>query len=173
MATLPPTSIPAPVLTKLLPDSTELQSSKKTNEDSDLTMPERTLDHGLSWLEEPTIVSDSIPILQQEKSSITTNAFIPDNQKQLELSVVQREANDIILKQYNQNISSSIQNLSLSDINRNISKSCIGLLDDSFNKPDHITWIDYIQIIIKKDQRYTYIGFLFIFIAFYILLVSN
>jgi len=153
MATLPATSTPLPVLNKILSqhDNNELSDY----EDSDLSNVVRK------------------PILQQEKSSITTNAFIPDNQKQSELSVVQLEANDIILKQYNQNITSSIQNLSLADINRNISKSCIGLLDDSFNKPDNITWIDYIQIIIKKDQRYTYIGFLFIFIAFYILLVSN
>ena len=159
MATLPSTSTPAPVLTEILPEqiNNELKKRKDLSdyEDSDLSNVIRK------------------PILQQEKSSITTNAFIPDNQKQSELSVVQSEANDIILKQYNQNITSSIQNLSLADINRNISKSCIGLLDDSFNKPDNITWIDYIQIIIKKDQRYTYIGFLFIFIAFYILLVSN
>jgi hypothetical protein len=161
MATLQPTSAPAPVLTKITPDnsSSELQSSNVIEQESIILSDPRQ--------------SQPKPILQQEKSGINTNPFIPDNQKQAELYVVQSEANDIILKQYNENISSSIQNLSLSDINRNISNSCIGLLDDSFNKPDNITWIDYIQIIIKKDQRYTYIGFLFIFIAFYILLVSD
>ena len=122
MATLQLTSAPAPVLDR---------------------------DNSISVMEEEPIILSSKPILQQEKSSINSNAFIPDNQKQAELSFVQSEANDIILKQYNQNISSSIQNLTLSDINRNISNSCIGLLDDSFNKPDNITWVDYIQIIIN------------------------
>lgn len=161
MATAAPTSTPASVY-EPLPDTSKivLQPSKKLN-----------------YIEEEPIIMSEIkdpkPILQEEKSNITTNAFIPDHQKKVELSVIQSEANDIILKQYNENISSSIQKLSLSDINKNISKSCIGLLDDSFNKPDDITWVDYIQVIIKKDQRYTYIGILFIFIAFYILLVSN
>lgn len=112
-------------------------------------------------------------ILQQQKSNIITNPFISDSQKQIELDEITEKVNDIVLQNYNTNISSSIQNLSLSDINKNISKSCIGLLDDLFNKPTDIKWLDYIQIIIKKDQRYTYLGFLFIFIAFYILLVSK
>ena len=111
-------------------------------------------------------------ILQQQKSNIITNPFIPDTQKQMELDDMTDKVNNIILQNYNNNISSSIHNLSLSDINKNISKSCIGILDDAFNKPEHVKWTEYIQIIIKKDQRYTYLGFLLIFIAFYILLVS-
>ena len=117
----------------------------------------------------------SVPssIVSHQKSNIVTNAFIRDEQKQMEINSLENEVNDIIIKNYNDNITSSISNLSLSEINANISKSCIGILDDIFDKPKSTTWGEYIQIILKKDQRYTYIGFLLIFIAFYILLVSN
>lgn len=111
-------------------------------------------------------------IVSHQKSNIVTNAFIRDEQKQMEIDSLENEVNDIITKNYNDNITSSISNLSLSEINANISKSCIGILDDIFDKPKSTTWGEYIQIILKKDQRYTYIGFLLIFIAFYILLVS-
>lgn len=123
----------------------------------------------------PTKTSVSVPssIVSHQKSNIVTNAFIRDEQKQMEINSLENEVNDIITKNYNDNITSSIRNLSLSEINANISKSCIGILDDIFDKPKSTTWGEYIQIILKKDQRYTYIGFLLIFIAFYILLVSN
>jgi hypoxanthine-guanine phosphoribosyltransferase len=113
------------------------------------------------------------PILQQQKSLLTTNAFIPDNIKMMELNDIQNNVNNIIQNEYNKNITSSIQNLSLSDINRNISESCIGVLDDILNKPKNIAWIEYVQIILKKKQRYTYIGIMLIFIAFFILIVSK
>jgi len=105
-------------------------------------------------------------------SNIKTTAFIPDIQKEKEIIQLTNDINNIIEENYNKNITSSIQNLSLSEINKNISTSCIGILDDALNKPTHITWGEYIQIILKKNQRYTYIGILLIFIAFYILLAS-
>ena len=105
-------------------------------------------------------------------SNIKTSAFIPDIQKEKEIIQLTNDVNTIIEENYNKNITSSIQNLSLSEINKNISTSCIGILDDALNKPTHITWGEYIQIILKKNQRYTYIGILLIFIAFYILLAS-
>jgi hypothetical protein len=116
----------------------------------------------------------SVPssIVSHQKSNIVTNAFIRDEQKQMEINSLENEVNDIITKNYNDNITSSIRNLSLSEINANISISCIGILDDIFDKPKSTSWGEYIQIILKKDQRYTYIGFLLIFIAFYFLLVN-
>lgn len=119
------------------------------------------------------ITSGTQPILQQQKSNIVTNPFISDQQKEIELTDIQNNANKIISEQYNKNITTSIHELSLSDISKNISKSCIGLLNESLNKPEHIHWFEYIQIILKKDQRYTYIGILFIMIAVYVLLVSH
>ena len=116
-------------------------------------------------------VNDSVKVLQSP-SNIKTTAFIPDNQKEKEIIELTKDINNIIVENYNKNITSSVQNLSLSEINKNISTSCIGILDDALNKPKHVTWGEYIQIILKKDQRYTYIGILLIFIAFYILMAS-
>jgi hypothetical protein len=113
------------------------------------------------------------PILQQQKSSIITNPFISDTTKIAELNDIQKHANEIFEQQYNKNITNSIQNLSLSDINKNITNSCVGLLDDALNKPSDIHWFQYIQIILKKDQRYAYIGIVLIIIALFILILTN
>ena len=118
-------------------------------------------------------VMNTQPILQQQKSDIVTNPFISDQQKEIELTDLQNNANKIVSEQYNRNITTSIHNLSLSDISKNMSKSCIGLLNDMLNKPKSIHWFEYIQIILRKDQRYTYIGILLIIIAVYVLLVSH
>jgi hypothetical protein len=114
------------------------------------------------------------PILQQQKSSrLVTNPFIPNEQKEQELQVVQEEANDIIKVAYQQNQTSSIQNQSLGQININISQSVIGFLDDCFNKPDDIPWKHYLPMITQKEQRYTYIGILLIFISIFFLIVKQ
>ena len=118
-------------------------------------------------------VTNTQPILQQQKSNIVTNPFISDQQKEIELIDIQNNANKIMSDQYNRNITSSIHDLSLSDISKNLSKSCIGLLNDILNKPKDIHWFEYLQIILRKDQRYTYIGILLIIISLYVLLVSN
>lgn len=113
-------------------------------------------------------IQNPIPILQQERSSIITNPFIPNEQKTLELETLDKEANKIMEDAWIKNKSNSIINLSLTDINRNISSSFIGLMDDLFKKPKDIPWKEYIVEIFNKDQRYTYIGILFILIAIYI-----
>lgn len=116
-------------------------------------------------------IQNPIPILQQDKSMITTNPFIPNEQKIKELEVLDEEANKIIENAYNKNKTNSISNLSLKEINKNVSSSFIGFLDDLFIKPDNIKWQEYLPIILQKDQRYTYFGILFIFIAIYMLLI--
>jgi hypothetical protein len=116
-------------------------------------------------------MNNPIPILQQEKSSITTNPFIPNDQKIKELEIIDKEANKIIEDAYNKNKTSSIANLSITDIVKNIADSIIGLLDDLFTKPEDINWVDYILNILQKNQRYTYIGILLLIIAFYILII--
>ena len=115
-----------------------------------------------------TTITNPIPILQQEKSQITTNPFIPNEQKEKELQVIDLEANKIIEEAYNKNKTTSIANLSIKDIITNTADSIIGLLDDLFTKPKDISWKDYIPNILQKDQRYTYIGFVFLILAFYI-----
>jgi hypothetical protein len=109
----------------------------------------------------------------QSPSNIETPAFIPDIQKEKELQKLNKDVNDLIIDNYNMNITSSISIGNISDIHKNISSSCIGLLDDALNKPSDIMWIDYIQLILKKNQRYVYIGFLLIFIAFCIVLTKS
>ena len=116
-------------------------------------------------------MDNPVPILQQEKSNITTNPFIPNEQKIKELEIIDKKANKIIEDAYNTNKTTSISNLSIKDIIINISDSVIGLLDDLFVKPENIDWPNYISSILQKNQRYTYIGILFLIIAFYMLLV--
>ena len=53
-----------------------------------------------------------------------------------------------------------------------MSNSFIGLLDDLLNKPDHLDWINYIVIVVKKEERYNYLAVLLFFIALYILLIK-
>jgi hypothetical protein len=113
------------------------------------------------------------PILQQDRSNIVTNPFIPNVQKERELETINKEASDIIEKEYNKNKTSSILNQPIKDINKNIAGSVIGILDDLFNKPDDTDWTSYIQTILQKDQRYAYIGILFILIAVYSLIVYS
>lgn len=118
-------------------------------------------------------ISNVKPILQQERSKITTNPFIPNEQKQIELEELDKEANDIIQEQYNKNRTTSISNISIRDITKNISSSFIGFFNDLFTKPEDIAWTEYLQTIFTKDQRHTYIGVLFILIAVYMLIVNQ
>lgn len=111
------------------------------------------------------------PILQQPASSkINTNPFIPNQQRELELKVIQRQANEIIEDAYKSNKTSSIANLSLKQINKNISDSFLGIVDDIYKKPKDINWKDYFPKILEKDQRYAYLGVLLVLISLYILL---
>jgi hypothetical protein len=115
----------------------------------------------------------STNILQQEKSNIITNPFIPNEQREMELRRIDYEANKIIERAYRKNKSSSISYMSIKDINSNISSSTIGLIDDLVKKPKDTRWSDYLQEIIQKDQRYTYLGVLLIMIAVYMLIARG
>ena len=104
-------------------------------------------------------ISNPIPILQQESSEITTNTLIP---KISSIEVTVPPVN-------NQQGGISI----FTNINQKISSSFTGFLNDLFIKPNDISWINYLQIIIKKDQRYFYIGIFFIIISILILLYQQ
>jgi len=118
-------------------------------------------------------IQNAIPILQQERSTVTTNPFIPNEQKTIELEQIDKQANEIIEQQYKKNKTNSIFNLTIAEINKNIAASFIGFLDDLFLKPEDMPWKVYIPMIIQKDQRYTYLGVLFIIIAVYMLAVRR
>lgn len=118
--------------------------------------------------------SNPVNILQQAKSSkLTTNPFIPNEQRTFEIETIQQEANKIVEEAYKINQQSSIKNMSLADINKNISKSVIDVLDDLFIKPDDVTWLKYIPMILYKEQRYAYIGILLIFVALIYMFFRN
>ena len=117
-------------------------------------------------------IQTSTNILSEQSSVITTNPFINDTEKQKEIQDLQDQINLIIKKDYNKNSINSIQNLSLLDINHNIGISCIELMNDLLNKPKHVPWTYYIQESFKKNQRYTYIGFLLIFISIFYLIIN-
>lgn len=94
-------------------------------------------------------LSNPEPILQQTKSTITTNPYIVPA-----------------------NVDVKPVNPTFTDINKGISQSFVGLLDDLFNKPDDANWDDYLKMIIAKDNRFNYLAVLLFFIALYILLVK-
>lgn len=113
------------------------------------------------------------PILQQEKSFIVTNPFIPQKQQEKELQVIEKSANSIVENAYQQNQTSSIANVSLKNLTKNSSKAISGFFDDLFVKPQGTPWIKYLSHILFKDQRYAYIGFVLIFIALLIYVFKN
>lgn len=116
-------------------------------------------------------LSNPIPILSQPSSStINTNPFIPNEQREIELKVIQKQANNIVEQAYESNKTSSIANLTLKEINTNVSNSFLGLVDDMYQKPDDIPWKVYLPKILEKEQRYAYLGVLLILISLYILL---
>jgi len=117
-------------------------------------------------------IQNPTPILKQERSSITTNPFIPNEQKTLEMEELDKEANKIMEQTWLKSKSNSIRNLSINEINTNVSSSVIGFIDDLFKKPTETLWKDYIIEIIQKEQRYTYLGVLFILIAIYMLIAK-
>ena len=117
--------------------------------------------------------SDSVPILQQEKSSITTNPFIPNTQKEKEMQVIDSQANAILQEYYNSNKNNSIQNLTLSQVTTNVSTSFTGFLDDLFIKDDNTSWKEHLIEISTKDQRYAYLGVLLICVSLFLLLVKR
>lgn len=99
-------------------------------------------------------LQNPINILQQEKSFITTNPLIQPLQSNENLKDTQPKPPTFY------------------DINIKLSTSIMGLIDDIFEKPDDIPWLKYIQMILDKDERYTYLTVLFIFISLFIVLLN-
>lgn len=108
-------------------------------------------------------IQNPINILQQEKSSITTNPFV-----QPRTYIIQDTSKDTPkdLKE------TPPKPPTFYDINQKLSTSIMGLIDDLFEKPDDIPWLKYIQMILDKDERYTYLTVLFIFTTLFIILIN-
>jgi len=104
-------------------------------------------------------IQNPVNILKQQSSKITTNPFIPNEQKIKEFEIIDKEANEIIKKAYSKN---DIYNFSINEINKRISKSITGFLDDLFVKPEKYNWVEYLQLILLEEERYVYFGFILI-----------
>jgi hypothetical protein len=96
-------------------------------------------------------VDNPMPILQQTKANITNNLFIKP--------ILQD--NQTVLQDNNNNTSK---------INQQLSTVFIGFIDDCFNKPDNIDWRYYGPMILRKDNRFTYIIVFLIIISLFIML---
>lgn len=111
-------------------------------------------------------VQNPINILQQEKSSITTNPFVQPRSYTIQDTT---QDNNTIQDTPKENIPKPP---TFYDINKKLSTSIMGLIDDLFEKPDDIPWLKYIQMILDKDERYTYLTVLFIFTTLFIILIN-
>lgn len=94
-------------------------------------------------------LNNPIPILQQQKAEITTNPFIKSP------------------KVYDTTSSST----STPKVNSQLSIALIGFMDDCFSKPDDIEWKHYGPMIFKKDNRFTYIFIVVLFIVLFLLMI--
>jgi hypothetical protein len=102
-------------------------------------------------------LNSPINILRQSKAKITTNPFIkPIDTEQFEEVKEQKKH----------------KNIPFAEINENLSLNFIGFIDDIFNKPDDDNWINYLTIILNKDDRYTYFAIFLFLIALIIIYFS-
>lgn len=92
-------------------------------------------------------LKNPVPILQQKKAEMTTNTYI----KPIEEKPPKK--------------------LKFTEFNKNFSRAIIGFMDDLYLKESNQKWIDYLPIIIRKENRYNYLGILFLLIALLILLL--
>lgn len=101
-------------------------------------------------------LNSPINILRQSKAKMTSNPFI----KPIDES-------DIILEDIVKH-----KNIEFGEINDNISLNFMGFMDDIFNKPDDENWINYLKIILNKDDRYSYFAILLFLIALIIIFIT-
>lgn len=99
-------------------------------------------------------VNSPIPILQQQKSVITTNPYITGTIQENETKQKENKSP------------------TFNEINTKLSISIMGLIDDLFIKPNDIPWSNYIVMILEKDQRYTYLCVLLVFTTFFLILLN-
>lgn len=116
-------------------------------------------------------ITNPVPILQQNKSSIITNPFIPNEQKEFEIELLNKEASEILEKEYQEKQRDSIKNQTIEGIFKKMINSILGVLDDIFKKPEDINFFHHLLNILSKENRYAYIGvFLILMVIIYNLL---
>jgi hypothetical protein len=119
------------------------------------------------------IVDNPVPILQQQKSDITTNTFLEPGNKTYDIQSNQQLNNFGISKEEAVRqgpTKPKLNSPSFNEINKKLSITIIDTLDDLLNKPDNINWKDYILRVFAKDDRYTYFSILLIIFALILIL---
>lgn len=116
-------------------------------------------------------IQNPIPILEQPKSSITTNPLIPNKQKEIEYTITDKKESETLNKEYKEKQKNGIKYQSFYTIHSKISQSVIGILTELFDKPKENTISEHIINIFTKDQRYAYIGFLLVIISMIIYII--
>lgn len=138
------------------------------------------------------IVNNPVPILQQQKSNITTNTFLDPGNKTYDIPSNQQLNNfgssvEVLPNLNETRRTSSSRSLgfgegrgtelqpkphspSFTEINKKLSITIIDTLDDLLNKPDNINWKDYALMVFAKDDRYTYFSILLIIFALILIL---
>lgn len=104
-------------------------------------------------------LNSPINILRQSKAKITTNPFI----KPLDSDTSTEQFEEPQKKH---------KNIPFTEINENLSLNFIGFIDDIFNKPDDDNWINYLTVILNKDDRYTYFA-IFLFLVALMIIYFN
>jgi hypothetical protein len=123
------------------------------------------------------IVNNPVPILQQQKSNITTNTFLEPGNKTYDIPSNQQlnnfgtpSSSDVLPNLNETKTPPKLHSPSFTEINKKLSITIIDTLDDLLNKPDNINWKDYALIVFAKDDRYTYFSILLIIFALILIL---
>lgn len=116
---------------------------------------------------------DTIPILQQPKSSMTTNILIPNEQKEENYEIVDKIELEKLNKRKEELQKTSIKYTSFGDIHKRISESVLGIMTEIFDKREDDKWVEHIKNTFTKDQRYAYIGILLIIISIIIIVLRK
>jgi hypothetical protein len=116
------------------------------------------------------MVNNPVPILQQQKSNITTNTFLEPGNKTYDIQSNQQLNNFGINTVKSSDSKPKHNSPNFNEINKKLSITIIDTLDDLLNKPDNIKWTDYILMVFAKDDRYTYFSILLIIFALILIL---
>jgi len=127
-------------------------------------------------------ISNPVPILQQPKADLTTNPFISGTtptqqistqQTTPQISTQQISTQQTTTPQSTQENDSSLPGvIGFTDFNKKMSNSIMGIMDDMYEKPNDVSWQEYIPYVVGKESRYNYLGVTIIFIIMFIILFS-
>ena len=112
-------------------------------------------------------ISNPVPILQQPKADLTTNPFISGTTPTQQMTPPSTQQ---ISTQENDSSLSGV--IGFTDFNKKMSNSIMGMMDDMYEKPNNVSWQEYIPYVVGKEHRYNYLGVTIIFIIMFIILFS-